>query len=439
MARGWIERVFVMKPGEFRLALLAAAQFFCLLCGYFMLRPLRETMGLQSGVDVLRQLVLATVLTMVVANVVYGFIASRVPRVVLVPGVYGWAIVCLGGFVAVLVASGGEPGVRTGYVFFVWLSVFNLFAVSVFWSLMADVFTLEQGKRLFGFIGVGGTAGAIAGLSLVWKWAPVLGTLGLVSIASVLVAASGTIAVVMSRWASERGSEGNPVEGKSWSGLTHLLGSRYLSAIGAVVLIYTVLSTLLYFEKARIIAATVESDADRTAVFAAIEWWAQVLTILIQVFLTGRLMKWLGVGVLLAVVPAVSVVGFATLGLVPSLAVVAVFEAVRRASNFSLSKPARETLFTVVSRDEKYKAKAGIDTFVYRGGDTVGTLTDEWLARLAVPVAAVAVPLGAVGVGLSLWLGRREREKNERIGDGPGSGHDRVSERDRRYSAGHAP
>ena len=428
MARGWIERVFEMKPGELRLALLAAGQFFCLLFGYFMLRPLRETMGLRDGVDVLRNLVLATITTMVVANVVYGFVASRVPRVVLVPGVYGFAIVSLGGFLSVLMGSGGEPGRWTGYAFFVWLSVFNLFAVSVFWSLMADVFTLEQGKRLFGFIGVGGTAGAIAGLSLVWKLAPSLGTFGLMATASVLIAASGAIAVVMSRWASAHGSEGEPVNGASWSGLTHLLGSRYLSAIGTVVLIYTVLSTLLYFEKARIIEATVENDADRTAVFAAIEWWAQVLTILIQVFLTGRLMKWLGVGVLLAVVPAVSVIGFATLGLVPSLAVVAVFEAVRRATNFSLSKPARETLFTVVSRDEKYKAKAGIDTFVYRGGDTVGTLADDLLARLAVPVALVAVPLGAAGVGLSLWLGRRGREKYIDINDGPGSGHDRVSE-----------
>jgi AAA family ATP:ADP antiporter len=420
MARGWIERVFEMRGGEFRLAVLSALQFFCLLFGYFMLRPLRETMGLREGVDSLRVLFLVTVGTMVVANVVYGFVASSVPRRVLVPGVYGFAILCLGGFLAALGVSGGEPGEVTGKVFYVWLSVFNLFAVAVFWSLLADVFTLEQGKRLFGFIGAGGTAGAIAGSGVAWQMAGALGPFWMMAIASVLIAASAGVSIVLGRSALGRVPESashddpdhgdGPVPGSAWSGLTRLVSSRYLTGIGATVMIYTVTSTLLYFEKMRIVEASIEGDAARTSLFAGIELAAQILTIVMQVFLTSRLMRWLGVGALLMAVPAVTAVGFGVLGLFPALAVLIVFEATRRASNFALSKPARETLFTVVPREDKYKAKAGIDTFLYRGGDSVGTLVDKGLAALAVPVAAVAIPLGIAGAWLAWWLGRRESE-----------------------------
>ncbi|MBZ0172970.1 MAG: hypothetical protein K8E66_11355, partial [Phycisphaerales bacterium] len=158
---------------------------------------------------------------------------------------------------------------------------------------------------------------------------------------------------------------------------------------------------------------TVGGQGERASLFAAIELAAQTLTILLQLFLTGRLMRWFGVGVMLAVVPLVSIFGFTALGLVPTLTVLVLFEATRRASNFALTKPARETLFTVVPRGDKYKAKAAIDTFVYRGGDTVGTLADRAIAALSVPLAVLAVPLGVIGVGLAWWLGREERRIGE--------------------------
>jgi len=243
--------------------------------------------------------------------------------------------------------------------------------------------------------------------------------------ASVLIGLSGAIAVALSRWAgrvsSDERAEEKPIGGTAWSGLRRMFSSRYLSGIGATVMIYTVTSTLLYFEKMRVVDRVVEGADDRTQVFAGIELAAQVLTIVIQIFLTGRLMRWLGVGVLLAVVPAVTMIGFGVLGLVPTLAVVTVFEATRRASNFALSKPARETLFTVVPRDDKYKAKAGIDTFLYRGGDTVGTLVDKLFAGIAGPVALVAVPLGAAGAWLAWWLGKREAELAGPPGGGDGA------------------
>ncbi|USN98513.1 MAG: MFS transporter [Phycisphaeraceae bacterium] len=408
MAREWLESIVDMRRGELIPSLMAAAMFFCLLCGYFLLRPLRDALGLEGGVDSLHGLFLATVGVMIVGNVAYGFVAARVPRTVLVPAVYLFALASLAVFL-VYVVPGGKASATVGRVFYVWLSVFNLFAVSVFWSLLADVFTLEQGKRLFGFIGAGGTGGAITGSFFAWTWVKTIGPAGLMGVAAGLIALTAVLALLLSRRATRTGRPGAAVGGASWAGLTRLFSSPYLAGIGTMVLLFTITSTLLYFEKARIISLAVEGQDERASLFAGIEFAAQTLTILLQIFLTGRLMRWLGVGVMLAVVPLISIGGFTALGLVPTLTVVTIFEVTRRASNFALTKPARETLFTVVPRQDKYKAKAAIDTFVYRGGDTVGALADQGIAAMGWVIAAVAVPVGVVGVALAWWLGRAER------------------------------
>ncbi len=411
MAGGWLARLTDFEEGEQTPALLAAAYFFCLMLGYFLLRPLREALGLEGGVDSLRVLFLATLGVMLVANIGYGWLVARLARRVFVPLVYRIAIACLLVFTLLLV-SGQDAGGAVGRVFYVWLSVFNLMAISVFWALMADTFTLEQSKRLFGFIGVGGTLGAIAGSALAWRLSSVVGPTGLMVGAIVLIECAAQIAGVFAR----RGDAGaalrdQRVGGAPWRGLLDVVRSPYLAGIGAYVMLYTILSTLLYFEKMRIVGAAVEGVNARAGVFAGIELAGQTLTVVIQLLLTGRLMRLLGVGALLAAAPLVTIIGFAALLAAPTLAVVSVFEATRRASNFALSKPARETLFTVVSRDEKYKAKGVIDTFVYRGGDTVGTLADKLGAVLAFPAGAVAIPLGAIGLGVAGWLGWRERQR----------------------------
>jgi AAA family ATP:ADP antiporter len=423
MGRGLLARLVDARENESVPMLLAAAQFFCLLFGYFMVRPLRETMGLRGGVDEVRVLFQVTIGVMIVGNLAYGLVASRVGRRALVPGVYGAVVLSMGGFLAWMLAAGEGESVWLWRVFYVWLSVINVFTVSVFWQLLADVFTLEQGKRLFGFIGVGGTTGAIAGSTYAWELADRIGTFGLMVSASALFIAAGVIALVLCRAVgpgpsepARAGVEGRAVGGRAWSGLTRLFADRYLGGVGLLVLLFTIGSTLLYFEKLRIVGLAVEGDADRTRLFAGIELAGQVLTVVLQVLLTGRLMRWLGVGALLAVVPLVTVFGFGALGFFPVLTVLTVFEATRRAGNFALTKPARETLFTVVPREDKYKAKAGIDTFVYRGGDSIGTGIDGLLARLGAPVAAVAIPVGLIGVWLAGWLGRREHELGDRAG-----------------------
>lgn len=426
--RDWLARVVDVRSGETRPMVLAAAQFFLLMFGYFLLRPLRETMGLRGGPEHVQTLFRITVAVMLMATPVYGFAAARIRRGVLVPGVYAFTLLCLGGFLAGMLVIPEASRAWLGDVFYIWLSVLNLFIVSVFWQLLADIFTLEQSKRLFGFIGVGGTAGAIAGSSLAWRLSEALGTVGLIAWAWALIGVSMLIAVVLCgvrrRGEIERrtalseldagAATPGAVGGSAWAGLGRLIASRYLGAIGLTVMLFAVTSTLLYFEKIRLVEMAAGSDGDRTALFAGITLSGQVLTILFQIFLTGRLMRLLGVGVLLAVVPIVSLIGFLALDLVGTIAVYTVFEATRSAGNYALSKPARETLFTVVSRQDKYKAKAGIDTFVYRGGDVAGSLASAKIMALGLPISVFAVPLGIVGVVLSWWLGRTER----RLADG---------------------
>jgi AAA family ATP:ADP antiporter len=423
MVRRLVERVVAFEDGELAPAVLSAAYFFCLLFGYFMLRPLRDAMGLAGGVDSLRLLFLGTLAVMVLANLVFAAVASRVPRRVFVPLVYGFGVVCLVGFLLAFLIV-GEGGSKTvGNVFYVWLSVFNLMATTVFWGFMADIFTKAQAARLFGFIAVGGTAGAICGSLWAGALLPIIGTPGQFAGASTFFLAAGVIAIVLDRVAQRRdmGSpehalmQGSPLGGRSWQGVVDVLRSPYLLGIAIYVLLFAVASTLLYFEKMRIVEAFAEQREARAQVLAWIELGGQTLTVVLQLLLTGRLMRRFGAGALLAIVPAVTILGFIALAIWPVVLVVGAFEAVRRAANFALSKPAREALFTIVPRADKYKAKGLIDTFVYRGGDTVGTVADAGLAAIAVAAAWLAVPVGAASLGLGLWLGRRERTVHENL------------------------
>lgn len=414
MIRRLVERAVAVEAGELGPALLSALYFFCLLFGYYTLRPLRDAMGLAGGVASLRVLFLVTLGVMILANLVFAAVASRLPRRVFVPLVYGFGVLCLIGFLGVFIAQADTKSVQVGRVFYVWLSVFNLFATMVFWGFMADIFTRGQGTRLFGFIGVGGTAGAICGSAWTGLLTERIGTVGLFACAAGLFALAGGIAVALDRMASRRGMHGGgpeqpagPLGGTSWQGLVDTVRNPYLLAIAGTVGLFTIVSTLLYFEKARIIEAYTGDPQARAVAFAWIDFGGQTLTVLLQVFLTGRLMRRLGLGALLAVVPVVTIAGFLLLAAAPAVLIVGAFDAVRRSAHFALSKPAREALFTLVPRVDKYKAKGVIDTFVYRGGDTVGTLADMAIAAAGLVAAWLAVPLGAGSLVLAVCLGRR--------------------------------
>jgi AAA family ATP:ADP antiporter len=394
--------------------------FFCVLTALMVIRPAREALGMQRGIEEVRWLFMGTLLVTLLVNPVFGWLVSRFRRLVFINATYLFFAVGLVTFYLLLVLTPETIGQRTGQVFYVWFSVFNLFATMLFWALMADRFTLEQSKRLFGAIAVGGTLGAIFGPWLASQLAKPLGTPALLLVgAGFLVLALGA-AWWVTRLRPDVSQSGPPREehavigGGAWEGLRSVVRSPYLLAICGYVLILAVMATFLYFTRLQMVAA-LGTDVDmRTTMFARIDLITQVTTLLLQAIVTGHLMKRLGVPVTLALLPITAALGFIGLAIVGSLAALIAFEAAFRAVQRGIMRPARETLFTVVPRAERYKAKAFIDTFVYRTGDVVGAQTEGLLGRLGMGLAAlatVALPLAAAWMALGIWLGYAQRAR----------------------------
>ena len=398
-------------------ALAAGLFFFCVLTALMVVRPAREALGMQRGIEALRWLFLGTVLVTLLVNPIFGWLVSRFRRLVFVSATYLFFAFGLLAFYALLVLAPASVGERTGQVFYVWFSVFNLFAVMLFWALMADRFSLEQAKRLFGAIAVGGTLGAIFGPWLASQLARPLGTPALLLVAAGFLLLALGAAVWLARLRPEEGHavpEESVIGGSAWEGLQSVVRSPYLLAICGYVLILAVMATFLYFTRLQMVAALGTNIDMRTAMFARIDMITQVATLVLQAVVTGHLMKRLGVSVTLALLPVTVALGCLGLAIVGSLAALVAFEATFRAVQRGIMRPSRETLFTVVPRADRYKAKAFIDTFVYRTGDVVGAQTEGLLKQLGLGLAAlasVAVPLAAAWMALGIWLGYAQRAR----------------------------
>ena len=416
-----------MEPRERPLALLSALFFFLVLCGYFFLRPVRDAMGVARGMGDLRWLFGVTSAVSLLVVLAFGGVVARTNRRRFIPAWYGFVIVCLLGFAGLLVgdaaAGGGLIGTRTetplargvGYTYYVWLSVVNLFMTSVFWSFMVDIFDFGQGKRMFAFIGAGGTLGSIAGS---WTAGTISGAVesaylpaGFMLAACVLFAGAIAVVLLLDRMApkrrTQRADQGGYLGGTFWEGAKTVATSPYMLGIGLWVVFLAVSNTLIYFAQANLISQAADTFSERVANFAYFDFLAQSATLLVQVFVTARLVKRLGVGWTLAIVAMVTLAGFAVLAVWPVLGVLAIFQAVHRATRHAVSRPARETLFSVVSEREKYKAKPVVDVFLYRGGDVAGMGIDGLFAMLGLGVAAVAMataPLAGFWIALSAGL-----------------------------------
>lgn len=430
MSERFLQRVLNVREHETRAVALSFLYFFCLLAGYYTLRPLREEMGLAGGVRNLPWMFQATLVGTLLMVPVFGWCAQRFPRQVLLPVVYRASILQLLVFWALSLTLSSNAEVWLGRVFYVWLSIFNMFVVSVFWAFLADGFTAEPGKRLFGLIAAGGSLGAIVGGSITGGLVGVIGRVHLFLVAVVFLelavqcilrlhpefesmrARDDAVdpAEVTRRREAERSGWKGPFGG-ALNGIGLTVRSPYLLGISAFLFLYSLCSTFLYFEQAHIIADAFASREARAAMFARMDVWVNVLTLLTQILLSGRILRKLGIGATLVLLPVITAVGFAVLGWSPVLAVLVVFQVLRRASNYALIRPARETLFTTVSQEERYKAKNFIDTFVYRGGDALGSAVYDGLTRLGLAVASiawVAVPVAVVWGGIGFWLGRRQ-------------------------------
>lgn len=412
-----LQYVANIRRDEVGATIFAGLFFFCVLTALMVVRPAREALGMQRGIEAIRWLFIGTVVVTLLVNPLFGWLVSRFRRLVFVSAAYLFFALGLVAFYLLLVLAPASVGQTSGEVFYVWFSVFNLFAVMLFWALMADCFTLEQSKRLFGAIAVGGTLGAIFGPWLASVLARPLGTPSLLLIAAgFLVLALGLATrLPRSRVETDRPQPDDvPIGGSAWEGLQAAFRSPFLLAICGYVLIVAVMATLLYFTRLQMVAELGSNVDMRTAMFARIDMITQVATLVLQALVTGHLMNRLGVSVTLAVLPVVTAFGFIGLALVGSLAALIAFEASFRAVQRGIMRPARETLFTVVPRTDRYKAKAFIDTFVYRVGDVVGAQTEGLLKQLGMGLVAltwVALPLAGLWLALGMWLGAMQRRQ----------------------------
>jgi AAA family ATP:ADP antiporter len=387
------------------------------LTALMVVRPAREALGMQRGIEAIRWLFMGTVAVTLLVNPLFGWLVSRFRRLAFVNATYLFFAVGLLAFHGLLVLAPASIGERTGQVFYVWFSVFNLFAVMLFWALMADRFSLEQSKRLFGAIAVGGTLGAVFGPWLASQLARPLGTPALLPVAAGFLVLALGAAWWLTRLRPEEGhapAEDALIGGGAWEGLQSAFRSPYLLVICAYVLVLAVMVTFIYFTRLQMVAALGTNLDMRTATFARIDMITQAATLVLQALVTGHLMKRLGVSVTLALLPVTAALGFLGLAIAGSIAALIAFEAAFRAVQRGVMRPARETLFTVVPRAERYKAKAFIDTFVYRAGDVAGAQTEGLLGRLGMGLAALAslaVPLAIVWTALGLWLGYAQRAR----------------------------
>jgi ATP:ADP antiporter, AAA family len=413
-----LNRTVRVEATELAAVLWSFAYFFCLLCSYYILRPVRDEMGIQGGPENLEWVFTGTFVAMLAVVPLFGWLSSRFPRRQLLPTVYLFFVLNLLGFFALLMMRIAIA--TTAQVFFVWVSVFNLFVVSVFWSFMADLFRNEQARRLYGFIAAGGSTGALLGPLLVATLAPGLGPAMLLPISACFLLGAIICIMRLNQWTRSAGvnekresAAGNPLGGGILSGIFLLLRSEYLLGIALYVILFTVLSTFLYFQQAYIVSNAITDPGQRTALFATLDLVVNAVTLIGQLFIVARLIERFGVAIALVVMPIFAIAGFLVLGFFPTLAVLVVFGVARRVGEYAISKPAREILFTVVSREEKYKAKNVIDTVVYRGGDAVSSWLFEGLRILGVTfsgISFVAVPIAVLWATTGFLLGRRQEQ-----------------------------
>ena len=420
-----LQRVFNVRRAEVLPVALAVAFFFFVLAALMMLRPAREALGMKGGLDAVRWLFVGTAMVTLLVNPIFGLLVSRFRRMVFISATYLFFALSLVVFYLLIALTPEAIGVVSGQVFYVWFSVFNLFSSMVFWALMSDRFSLEQSKRFFALIAVGGTLGAIFGPWLSAILAAPLGTPALLLVSSgflilALCMAGALVHIQPAQTAQGEGgvaagthdSDEDVIGGGAWDGIKAVCRSRYLMGIATYVVILAIMATFLYFTRLQMVAALGDELDARTTLFAQIDLITQTATLTIQVLVSGHLMKRLGVHITLALLPITALLGFVGLAIVGSLAALIIFESAFRAVQRAIMRPARETLFTVVSAEEKYKAKAFVDTFVYRAGDVAGAQLEGALGRLGMglaAVASVAVPLAIVWAALALWLGRMQQ------------------------------
>jgi AAA family ATP:ADP antiporter len=423
--KGLTRNILQARPGEERAVGLAFLYFFLLLCSYYLLRPLRDAMAPAAGFNNLAWLFTATFIVMLALAPFFGMLVARVRKQFLLPVSYGFFAFNL---LAFYLLFKFHPESRwVAIAFFIWLSVFNMFVVSIFWSFMVDVFRDEEAKRLFGPIAAGGGTGAIIGPLLTQTLAGRIGVDGVVGLSMLLLLATLPCIRGLARWAQERHGHfvlppTDPearIGGSPLAGMKLVTESPYLLGVFAVIAISSIAGTFMYFEVQHIAADAYPEIGARTTFYARLDVAVNVLTFLFQGFVASWLIRRFELGGALLAMPAIALASFAWLAAMPQLMPLAISQVIRRAGDFGIGRPAREILFTVVDPETKYKAKNFIDTVLQRFGDMVGGWFHLLLSSLGVALAGFAVLCGAgmLGVGFIVaWLGREFARREEELG-----------------------
>ena len=414
-----VERLFQVRRDEMPVVGWSWLYIFAILSSYYVMRPIREQMGVSGGIENLPWLFTATLVAMILLNVPFGYLVKLLPRIRFIPITYRFFTANIILFALALYLANRDQAVWIGRFFFVWLSVFNLFVISIFWQTIVDVFTSEQGKRLFGFIAAGATIGAIAGSAAtallarsVPTWALLVGAALLLEVAVFSMRRLSRLSDRLYHKPATQSGE-RAVGGSAYAGIVHLLRSPYLLNVSLFFILFSITSTFLYFEQVGIAAKAFPDRGAQTTFFASVDLAVNILTLAIQLFLTGRVVRLFGVGLALASLPLLTIFGFGVLVYAPTIVAIVAFQVLRRAGNFGIARPTREVLFTVLPREDRYKSKSFIDTVMYRLGDQVGAWSYTLVGALGWGAGALplgALPISAVWLFNAIWLGRRQEE-----------------------------
>jgi ATP:ADP antiporter, AAA family len=411
-----LSRIIRIERDEVQGVILSFGYFLSVLCAYYIIRPVRDEVGVTVGKENLQQLFVVVFLVMLAAVPLFGWVVSTFPKRKIVPVVYGFFITHLVIFWALF--QSGVKGLVISGCFFVWGSVFNLFVISLFWILLSDLYRTDQAKRLYGFIAAGGSVGAVTGPLITQSLVKVVGpnTLLLVSAAFLILAA--TLALQLRRLfrgVETKSAEQKPIGDGLLAGARKVWETPYLFRIALVVLLANLVSTYFYLEQTRIVGEATMDRATRVQLFARLDLTVSVLTIISQLFLTARIMTGLGISAAAVALPIWCSIGLVALWWSPTLGIIAGVLAVERTIAFSLTSPALKVLFTGVEPEAKYKAQNFIDTVVYRGGDAASGYLFRGLADglgiKGAAVALVALPAAIVWGWLSVVVAREAEAK----------------------------
>jgi AAA family ATP:ADP antiporter len=421
-----LHRLTHIQPDEMKVVLWAIVYYFCLMCSYFIIKPLRDEMGVISGVENLQYLFTGTFVVMLLMVPVFGWISSHYPREKFLPYVYLFFISNI--IIFYILFQSEIEHVYVARAFYIWVSVYNLFVVSVFWSLLSEIFSSNQAKRLFAIIAMGGTAGGIVGPLLTASLVTFIGTENLLIVSAAFLIIALISVNRLHTWhehtirESRNGDEldkatdnESKMDGGILAGVKLVINSPYLMGICCLILLQTAMATFLYFQQLTIVDNVFDDPTRRTAIFSMIELLTNGLTLFLQFMVTRKIVNSFGIAPILALLPILLCFGFLALWMAPSLGVIIAVQVIRRAGNYSINRPVREMLYTVLRKEEKYKAKNFIDTAIYRGGD----MTSAWiynglstvLGLSLSAIALIAIPASAAWSFIAFKVGKAQENK----------------------------